>query len=355
MSSTPGQTGNSGKSMSGSQPGISSEQQSQIQAQQGFFNDTIAPAMQSNTWSGSPQDMYSQYQNSVMGGTGGKSSSGQQPPVPGQSPQDMFGQYQNSVFGNPGSNYNLGPTPTQQPPNVANPLSQIPIGEQYNTVLGPLPGKPARDPQYAGMPDDMYAGMMAERQRNQAFADQHGGLMIAQPVQMPWDEWMAEQRQQQSMQPPAPPQNNLADVLSQYQPPASPPSLVQEIQQPTTPAPAPAPVQQPMAAPAPAPVQQPVARQPQPAPRPALRPALRPAPAPVARPAPRPQPQPMARPAPRPVAPRPAAPLLRQPTPTARSSNMVMAPGRQAVPQPMARSVSRVNPPLLPTRPTGRR
>ena len=334
MSSTPGQTGNSGKSMSGTQPGMTPEQQSQIQAQQGFFNDTIAPAMQSNTWSGTPQDMYSQYQNTVMGGTGGKGT----------------------------SNYNLGPAPTQQPPSwvnettaMANPLSAIPMGEQYNTYadyskLPPsaqdpgipiyTPPAPARDPQFAGMPDDMYNSMMEHRARVGQFG-------IDQPVERSWDTWMRDNpyTPPQQMQPPAPPQNNLADVLSQYQPPASPPSLVQQIQQPTTPAP----VQQPMAAPAPAPA--PVARPAQPAPRPALRPA----PAPVARPAPRPVQQPVARPAPRPVAPRPAAPVLRQPTPTARSSNMVMAPGRQAVPQPMARSVSRVNPPLLPTRPTGRR
>jgi hypothetical protein len=171
-----------------------------------------------------------------------------------------------------------------------------------------------------------------------------------------------------------PPQNNLADVLSQYQPPAPPPNLVQQIQQPTTPtaqpynpgitpglpsngAPyggvsSPAPVPMAPQKTAPAPVTRPALR-PAPAPvaRPAPAPVARPAPAPVARPAPRPVQQPVARPAPKPV----QQPVLRQPTPTARSSNMVTAPARQAVPQPMARSVSRVNPPLLPTRPTGRR
>jgi len=52
------------------------------------------------------------------------------------------------------------------------------------------------------MPDDMYAGMMAERQRNQAFADQHGGLMIRSPVDMPWDQWFADQRNPPMAQPP---------------------------------------------------------------------------------------------------------------------------------------------------------
>jgi hypothetical protein len=52
----------------------------------------------------------------------------------------------------------------------------------------------ARDPMYAGMPDDMYNNMMADRQRKQAFADQNGGLMIESPVERPWDRWMYDQR-----------------------------------------------------------------------------------------------------------------------------------------------------------------
>jgi len=44
-----------------------------------------------------------------------------------------------------------GPTeqmPSIMAPNIANPLSQIPIGDQYNTVLGPTPGQQLNTPSF---------------------------------------------------------------------------------------------------------------------------------------------------------------------------------------------------------------
>ena len=218
------------------------------------------------------------------------------------------GQYANmgiATTGMGGGGMMETPSWVNETTTMANPLSAIPMGEQYNT--------------YA---DYSQLGPLA----------------------------------QQPMQPP--PQNNLAGVLSQYQPPA------------------PAPVQQPMAAPvlAAQPRPQPAAQpRPQPAAQQKLSPSktglqsfasvVSPGVAPVAQPRPSPRPAPVAQTKPSlrqlPVAkPQPAmrpAPV-QQPRPAAQTTR----PGLQVFPSmvspgSMARSVSRVNPPLLPTRPMGRR
>jgi hypothetical protein len=62
-----------------------------------------------------------------------------------------------------------------------------------------------RDPQYNGMPDDMYGRMMADQQREQEFAQQNPGMpMLRTSVIRDYEQWMNDQRSQPVAGPIAP-------------------------------------------------------------------------------------------------------------------------------------------------------
>jgi len=248
------------------------------------------------------------------------------------------------------------PTPSwvNEKTTIANPFSMIPVGEQYNTIAGPLPGQPQTTP---------------DQQLNTPSFEQ---LAQPNPALTPTDYAM-----------PAPPPPSVAPVpVSQPTPGTS--NLIQQIQAPVAglpPSPATMPgipvsqpspgatnlIQQIQAPTTPRPVTQPnqatqqFAQQFRPQPVAQARPQPRPAPAPQPRPQPRPQPVAQARPQPVAQA-RPQSVAQARPQPVAQTRPVAQPtrPGLQVFPsvvspRPMARSVSRVNPPLLPTRPMGRR
>ena len=269
------------------------------------------------------------------------------------------------------------PTPSwvNEKTTIANPFSMIPVGEQYNTIAGPLPGQPQTTP---------------DQQLNTPSFEQ---LAQPNPALTPTDYAMPAPPPSVTPVPVTQPSPDTSNLIQQIQAPVAglPPTpatmpgipvsqpspgatnLIQQIQAPTTPRP----VTQPNQATQqfaqqfrPQPAAQP---RPQPAAQQKLSPSktglqsfasmVSPGAAPVAQAQPRPQPAPKPTPKPTlrtvPVAkPQPAmrpAPVL-QPKLTPQPTR----PGLQVFPsvvspRPMARSVSRVNPPLLPTRPMGRR
>ena len=205
-------------------------------------------------------------------------------------------------------------------------------GPKYS-FFNPAPAQQARDPQYAGMPDDMYERMMADQQRTQAFQQQNPGMPMLRTMDVrDYEQYMNDQRQQLN----SPSLMEIAQT-NPFQPPPSVPiatqppptqQLVQQIQAPVTNMPT-TPVPVPQAPPA---TQQLIKQ--------IAAPTTPRAPAPMNQATQqfaqqfRPQPQPRPQPRPQPMAqPRRFQAQIRQP----------------------ARSVSRVNPPLLPSRPTGRR
>lgn len=253
-----------------------------------------------------------------------------------------------------------------------------------NQLSLPGPTQQARDPQYAGMPDDMYKAMMAYNKENPM------GQMSQ--VVLPWNQWMSQQNQKQqapdpyggmtpgqalggefTMQQPQPTPaeqlntpsfEKLAQPMTMPMPTAMPPT---DYAMPPPPSVSPVPVTQPTPGTSNLiqQIQAPVAGLP---PTPATMPGI-----PVSQPSPGVSnliqqiqapttPRPVTQPNQttrqfaqqfQPVAQPPVAPPRPQP---------IMAPKPQSVrrPQVVARpqsaySVSRVNPPLLPSRPMGRR
>jgi len=260
---------------------------------------------------------------------------------------------------------------------------------------GPGPTQQNRDPQYAGMPDDMYKEMMAYNKENPM------GQMSQ--VILPWNQWMSQQGQKQQAPDPyggmtpgqalggeltqtnpatgqpfgatqptpaeqlnTPSFEKLAQPMTMPMPTAMPPT---DYAMPPPPSVSPVPVTQPTPGTSNLiqQIQAPVAGLP---PSPATMPVI-----PVSEPSPGVSnliQQIQAPTTPRPVAqpnratqqfaqqfrPQPVA----RPRPVARPQP-VMAPRPMTRPQPqpvmatrpIARSLSRVNPPLLPTRPMGRR
>ena len=258
------------------------------------------------------------------------------------------------------------PTPSwvNETTKIANPLSAIPMGEQYNTIAGPLPGQPQTTP---------------DQQLNTPSFEQ---LAQPNPALTPTDYAMPAPPPSVTPVPVTQPTPGTSNLIQQIQAPvAGAPTtqlpvtqptpgatnLIQQIQAPTTPRsvaqpnratqqfaqqfrpqPAAQPRPQPVAQPRPSPVKTGLQSfasvvSPGAAPVAQAQPAMRPAP--VAKPQPAMRPAPVLQPK---LAPQPAM----RPAPA--------RPGLQVFPsvvspRPMATSVSRVNPPLLPSRPMGRR
>ena len=69
----------------------------------------------------------------------------------------------------------------------------------------PGPAEQAREPQYAGMPDDMYSQMLADQQREQAFQQQNPGMpMMRTAVIRPYEQWMMDNPYTPPQQQPSP-------------------------------------------------------------------------------------------------------------------------------------------------------
>lgn len=239
-------------------------------------------------------------------------------------------------------------------PNVANPLSQIPIGDQYNTVLGPNPGEstmPAlqMDPDFAAYQNFFRANYNPATGSDQ-LPGQWAAMTPEQKAAYSQSQAPGATEQMPSIMAPTP---NIANPLSgipigdQYNTVLGP-TPGQQLNTPSFEQ-----LAQPMAFPMatqPPPTQQlvqqiqaptsslPVAQQP-----PATQQLINQIRKPTA--ATQRFAQQFRAPAPRAPAPRPAAPPQARPT---------FQPQIRSAARPMARSVSRVNPPLS-TRPTGRR
>jgi hypothetical protein len=255
---------------------------------------------------------------SVKGGpavdTGGQALFG------GLTPQQTYQNYADAVFGAQGI---YQPNFGQPAPRVASPFSQIPIGPEYNTVLGPL--TQPTDSNIVGQPSD--SGIPAVLSTQPYFGGMTPGLIndvmppIAQPApgNNPYSGMSLDPNYV-----PTPADLMRAQAFSGMNEPGM------------SPAPTPAPVSQP--APAPALTGD------------ALKQSLgllTPAPAPVAKPAPAVQPRPN--------------PFVRQvksavqPKPTAPARTPVKAPVKAPARAP-ARPAAKVSTqPRLTTRPTGRR
>ena len=170
----------------------------------------------------------------------------------------------------------------------------------YNQSQLPGGNATARDPLFAGMPDDMYNNMMEFNKRTGPSG------FITMDVK-PWDRWMGEQRQQQQQDP------GFQNFLMEPPPPAPPVGQPEGIPMPIdrTPAPPPAPVIQP---PVPTPVAKPAAKPAAKLPALAPRAAPGPAPRPVARPSPfKPVAKPVAKPVFRPAPKSPVRPVTTRP------------------------------------------
>jgi len=175
---------------------------------------TVQPPARDPRFAGMPDDMYNNMMefNQRVGPSGALTMDvkswdewmfnqrQQQQPVFEQGPN-----YPGKDFG-PSALYNMPQAPVQPPPNYYGDLTPgQALGGEF-TMLPPVPvapvyeppaqTTPARDPMYAGMPDDLYNGMMAERQREQEYQAQNPGPMLRTGMIRPWDQWMYDQQNQ---------------------------------------------------------------------------------------------------------------------------------------------------------------
>jgi len=271
-----------------------------FEAYQNFFKANYNPATGSDQLPGqwaamTPEQKASYGQSQAPGPTEQMPSTMAPPPNPygGMTPADALGG--GLAQTNPATGRPFGETqsaPGQQPPSwvnettrMANPLSGIPMGEQYNTYAD-----------YSKLPPSA----------------QDPGIPIYTPPQQPAPMPAPAPPTDYAMPPPPP----SVTPLSITQPAPGTSNLINQISAPVTQAPTQLPVTSPGVSNLIQQIQAPTT------PRPAAQPNR--ATQQFAQQF-RPQPRPMARPQP------------------------VMAP------RPMAQSVSRVNPPLLPSRPMGRR